>query len=121
MSGGVGGNSNGVIKVYGSDFLTGEKFTISGVDEDHKTKLNVLDISGVTGNFNCANCDSLQSLEGAPENVKFSFYCYDCKSLKSLKGAPKEVGGIFNCEKCKVQFKESDVRAVCDVKEKIYV
>ena len=41
------------IYVSGSDFLTGEKFYISGKDEDHKTKLNVLDISGVTGNFNC--------------------------------------------------------------------
>ena len=41
------------IYVSGSNFLTGEKFHISGKDEDHKTKLDVLDISGVTGNFNC--------------------------------------------------------------------
>ena len=41
------------IYVSGSNFLTGEKFHISGKDEEHKTKLDVLDISGVTGNFNC--------------------------------------------------------------------
>ena len=41
------------IYVSGSNYLTGEKFHISGADEDHKTTLNVLDISGVTGNFNC--------------------------------------------------------------------
>ena len=43
------------IYVSGSNFLTGEKFYISGSDEDHKTNLNVLDISGVTGNFKCEN------------------------------------------------------------------
>ena len=57
VSGGAGGNSNGVIKVYGSDFLTGEKFRISGSNEKQKTSLTELTISGVTGNFNCNNTD----------------------------------------------------------------
>ena len=43
------------IYVSNSDFLTGERFIISGSDEDHKTTLNRLEISGVTGNFYCEN------------------------------------------------------------------
>ena len=43
------------IYVSNSDFLTGERFIISGSDEEHKTKLNRLEISGVTGNFYCEN------------------------------------------------------------------
>ena len=51
----ISGVNTTEIYVSGSNFLTGEKFYISGSDEDHKTNLNVLDISGVTGNFNCEN------------------------------------------------------------------
>ena len=43
------------ISVSGSDYLTGERFYISGADEDHKTKIGSLQIIGVTGNFNCEN------------------------------------------------------------------
>ena len=43
------------IYVSNSDFLTGERFIISGSDEEHKTTLNRLEISGVTGNFYCEN------------------------------------------------------------------
>ena len=46
---------NNSIEVSGSDHLTGEKFIISGSDGSHKTTLNALKISGVTGNFNCIN------------------------------------------------------------------
>ena len=57
----ISGVNSSEIYVSGSSFLTGEKFNISGnVDADgvvHKTTLNVLDISGVTGNFNCVNTD----------------------------------------------------------------
>jgi hypothetical protein len=49
----VSGIDSKEIYVSGSKFLTGEKFYISGKDKDHRTKLDVLDISGVTGNFNC--------------------------------------------------------------------
>ena len=43
------------ISVSGSDYLTGERFYISGADEDHKTAIGSLNITGVTGNFNCEN------------------------------------------------------------------
>jgi hypothetical protein len=49
----VSGVDSTEIFVSGSNFLTGERFYISGSDEKHKTKLDVLDISGVTGNFKC--------------------------------------------------------------------
>ena len=42
---------NNSIIVAGSNFLKGEKFNISGSDEKHKTSLNLLDVSDVTGNF----------------------------------------------------------------------
>lgn len=54
----------------------------------------------VEGYFNCRGCSSLKTLEGAPKKVKSDFYCYECNSLQTLKGAPKEVGGSFNCEDC---------------------
>ena len=43
------------IYIGGSDFLKGENITISGSDENHKTKLQRLEITGVSGNFNCEN------------------------------------------------------------------
>lgn len=30
------------------------------------------------GDFTCKECESLQSLEGAPQKVGGSFYCNDC-------------------------------------------
>ena len=49
------------ISVANSEHLTGERFFISGKDEDNKTTLNSLDISGVTGNFICENT-SIESI-----------------------------------------------------------
>ena len=43
------------IYVSGSNFLTGEKFYISGSGEDKKTTLTTLNISDVTGRFDCNN------------------------------------------------------------------
>lgn len=54
-----------------------------------------------TNRFDCSNCLSLKSLEGAPKEVKGDFYCYNCRSLTSLNGAPKKVTGYFNCSYCK--------------------
>ena len=51
--------------------------------------------------FNCFKCEFLTSLEGAPEKVGRYFDCAKCISLMSLKGAPKEVGGSFSCDNCK--------------------
>lgn len=53
----------------------------------------------IGGDFNCSQCDSLTSLEGAPKEVR-SFRCAHCNSLISLKGAPEKVGATFNCSYC---------------------
>ena len=47
-------------------------------------------------------------------------YCYD-NELKSLFGAPETVGGDFYCYNNPGNFTEEQVRAVCDVKGKIFV
>lgn len=54
----------------------------------------------VRGYFDCSNCNRLTSLEGAPEKVGESFYCNNCPSLTSLKGAPREVNDDFCCQGC---------------------
>ena len=54
----------------------------------------------VDGYFDCSDCSSLTSLEGAPQEVGWNFYCSDCSSLTSLKGSPQKVGGDFNCSNC---------------------
>ena len=51
---GVNANTN-TINIGGSEFLKGENITVSGIDEDHKTKLNTLQITGATGKFNFTN------------------------------------------------------------------
>ena len=43
----------------------------------------------VKNEFDCRDCESLKSLEGAPEIVGRAFYCGYCKKLKSLNGFPK--------------------------------
>jgi hypothetical protein len=69
--------------------------------------------------FFCNN-NLLTSLEGSPKNVGRDFYG-DNNLLTSLEGAPKTVGGSFYCYNNPVQFTEQQVRAVCDVKKKVYV
>ena len=54
----------------------------------------------VGGNFDCRNCYSLKSLEGAPRKVKGYFMCWNCYELISLVGAPEEVGGNLLCSGC---------------------
>ena len=90
--------------------------------------------------FYCGT-NHLTSLEGAPTSVGISFYCgnneltslefaptsvgrnFDCShnELTSLEFAPKTVGGFFDCRYNLVKFTEEQVRAVCDVKEDVYV
>ena len=53
----------------------------------------------IGGWFDCSYCKSLKTLEGAPKEVG-DFFCYDCRSLKTLEGAPKEVKGSFDCREC---------------------
>jgi hypothetical protein len=100
---------------------------------------DVLKYVDVSGSFYCSH-NQLTSLEGAPTSVNGSFYCHN-NQLRSLEGAPKIVGGHFWCHNnqltslkgapisvrdfwCSnnaVQFTEEQVKAVCDVKENIYL
>ena len=54
----------------------------------------------VGGDFICSKCTSLTTLEGAPQKVGCSFTCAGCTSLKSLEGAPQEVVEDFSCQYC---------------------
>jgi hypothetical protein len=86
-------------------------------------KLTVLpdilkDIS-VDGHFYCSNND-LTSLVNAPSSVGGNFWCGN-NNLTSLKGAPETVGGDFYCSYNPVKFTVQDVRAVCNVKGRIYI
>ena len=47
----------------------------------------------VDGYFDCSDCSSLTSLEGAPQEVGRDFICSKCTSLTSLEGVPKKLGG----------------------------
>ena len=49
----ISGVNSSDIYVSGSNVLTGDRFHISGMDNEHKTSLTSLNISGVTGNFDC--------------------------------------------------------------------
>ena len=84
-------------------------------------KLTTLENSPKTvgGSFYCGN-NQLISLKGAPTYVGGEFGCGNNK-LTSLDGAPTYVGGSFNCRHNLVKFTEEQVRAVCDVKKKVYV
>ena len=104
------------------------------------TKLpEILRDVNVSGDFVCSR-NKLTSLINSPKSVGHSFYCYgnnlttlegasefvgydfDCSSnykLTSLEGAPKFVGGNFYC--LRNSFTEEQIRAVCDVKKKVYV
>jgi len=73
----------------------------------------------VGGNFGCYN-NKLTSLAGAPSSVGENFNC-NSNNLTSLEGAPSSVGGNFGCTDNPVRFTEEQVRAVCDVKGKVYV
>ena len=70
-------------------------------------------------NFICSN-NKLTSLNNSPKTVGGYFSCSN-NNLTSLVGAPTSVGGAFNCGNNSVQFTEAQVRAVCDVKKKVYV
>ena len=73
----------------------------------------------VVGSFYCGS-NRLISLKGAPKSVGRDFFC-GVNNLTSLDGAPTYVGGSFSCGNNSVQFTEEQVRAVCDVKKKVYV
>jgi len=62
----------------------------------------------------------LTSLENSPIYVVGNFGCSHNK-LTSLEGAPEYVGGNFYCRGNPVRFTEDQVRAVSEVKGKIFV
>ena len=76
-------------------------------------------VTTVGGYFAC-DFNKLKSLSGAPQHVVGHFFCYS-NQLESLSGAPQRVGGNFFCNNNAVKFTEAQVRAVCDVKGKIFV
>jgi len=73
----------------------------------------------VDGDFYCGN-NNLTSLENCPKTVSGVFGC-SSNFLKSLEGAPKTVGGDFYCRFNPGQFKEEQIRAVCDVKGRVHI
>ena len=73
----------------------------------------------VSGFFLCSR-NKLTTLEGGPVKVGVDFYC-SYNKLTSLEGAPKTVGRDFYCGNNPVKFTREQVRAVCDVKGKIFV
>ena len=86
----------------------------------HLTKLpEILKDITVDGDFYCGN-NNLTSLENCPKIVNGNFYC-SWNKLTSLEGAPQKVDRHFICHSNDVKFTEEQVRAVCDVKEKVYV
>jgi len=54
----------------------------------------------VSRGFECYNCPSLTTLEGAPQEVGGSFDCSDCTSLVTLEGCPRVVKKSFWCLDC---------------------
>ena len=89
------------------------------------SNMNLIELSAilkditVSGHFICSN-NKLTSLNNSPKTVGGYFSCSN-NNLTSLVGAPTSVGGAFNCGNNSVQFTEAQVRAVCDVKKKVYV
>ena len=84
------------------------------------TKLpDILNNIRIGGEFDCSG-NNLTSLVGAPSSVGGNFDCSG-NNLTSLAGAPKIVDKDFHCRNNTVQLTKEQVRAVCDVKGKVYV
>ena len=66
------------------------------IDKNGNEAKNII----IKNDFSCSNCNSLTSLEGAPQEVGRDFFCSNCTSLTSLNGAPQKVGGDFSCSYC---------------------
>ena len=108
-------NDNRLTSLEGAPSRVGDTFLCGG---NNLTTLKGAPIR-VGGNFDCHN-NKLTSFVGSPSHVGGDFKCNDNK-LKSLDGVPKFVGGSFRCENNPGNFTEQDIRAVCDVKEDIFL
>ena len=73
----------------------------------------------VNGYFDCSG-NNLTTLENSPKIVTGTFNCKE-NLLTSLKGAPSSVGEDFICNNNPVKFTREQVRAVCNVKKKVFV
>ena len=125
------------IQLYKKNNNVGD-FDISGLGlTELPTSLKDLKIGG---SFYCYNND-LNTLEGAPSSVGLDFNCsdnkltslagdptrvvgnFDCSDndLNTLTDAPTSVGLDFWCYNSGLKFTKEQVRAVCDVKEDIFV
>ena len=113
--------------IYGNLTIT-DDFVVNCTGEVNVNNKSITSLTnglfrwGTVGtDFNCAYCDKLTSLKGAPKEVGGNFDCSDNK-LTSLEGCPKEVGGDFYCDNNKgKRFTKSEVEKVCKVGNEIYV
>jgi hypothetical protein len=69
--------------------------------------------------FDCSDCNSLKTLDGSPKKVKGYFFCSYCRSLQSLQGIPKEIGEDFECFDSGKQFTRTDVEKLSKIKGRI--
>lgn len=86
--------------VYGSFSVGGHKFPTIHKANNHllKTLKNCPEL--VTGDFNCALCSGLISLQGGPLTVQGNYYCHNT-GIKSLDGIANTIGKsiILYCNK----------------------
>ena len=110
------------IKTTNKGFVVDVKGDVEVANKNITALTNGLFEFGVVDeSFKCSSCESLRTLEGAPEEVGENFLCNGCKSLKSLEGAPKEVKWDFLCNDCGIQFAEEDVKKYTKLVKKIYI
>lgn len=119
---GINSNNNG-IKVSGSNYLNSENFHINGIDENHKTSLNLLDISGVTGDFilNNTNIEKIvinntvdRDDSDFNSEMLSEFSIYEDERLKSLTLNGFRKVSIMNCYNL-------DTLSIDDALEEIYI
>lgn len=76
--------NDGLVDVNGHVELNYKNFTKLPINFGH-----------VAGNFSCAYCHNLQSLEGVPTSIDGNFSCYNCDKIKSLDYLPKQITGMI--------------------------
>lgn len=84
------------------DIIDGASITLDGLGKARNaTSLTngLFKFGKIDGNFSCAYCKKLKTLEGAPEYVKGEFVCDYCEDLSSLKGSPEQCAK-FLCNHC---------------------
>lgn len=104
---------NGEVSIEGSMVLTRHgrtnltrfevKFTSVSGDFDCEDCLTLESLEGAPrtlgGELNCTNCCRLKSLQGAPDIVHGNVTLVGC-SLTTLDGCPQYIGGWLDCQEC---------------------